>query len=313
MLEHIGDVKRPIIKNGSICFPCHSLESIRNGHKKIPLDNVSSFQASKLGKAISCHRCHMPRIGRDKYGYSWMDHSLFGIQQELPQVVIFHEGVEKTEIEKFSADTGQWLQGNLPVLNLAETFPNEHPTLNVIRLAREIKESVKVARGGNHFSMGLETKAVSDNSLKLKFSTLNRKISHDFPSSLFANITEVWFELEVTDAAGRKIYFSGFSKDDLTHRLGRIEIDKWGQPITPADSLKYVEIINKKFLRPGIKYFETYSIPIGQDARFPLKAQYRLMYRRYSNDFAVWFSDGAIQSFPARVVAQKEFVIAKNI
>ena len=316
VLEHVGDVTKPITKNGSVCFSCHSLESVRKGHKKIPLDNVSSFQASKFSKIMPCHRCHMPRIEQDEHSYSWMDHSFFGIQQELPQVVISRAGVKKTELEKFTRDTGKWIEGNLPVLETWQVAYDEtlksYRIYNYARAVREINETRKVALGGSHFTMAVEKEAIRGSKLFLTLSTLNRNVSHDFPSSLFANIVEVWFELEVDDASGRKLYFSGYDNNDYSHRLGRIEVDERGLPIVPADSLRYVEIVNKKFLHPGKKYFETYSIPIKPQIRFPLKAKYRLMYRRYSKDFAVWMSDGAIQSFPARVIAEKEFVIAEK-
>jgi hypothetical protein len=48
------------------------------------------------------------------------------------------------------------------------------------------------------------------------------------------------------DARGRRVFHGGFDAGDLTHRLGRIEIDAAGNPITPQDSLSYVEIINMK-------------------------------------------------------------------
>lgn len=298
VLEHAGDVTKPITKDGSACYPCHRLESVRKGHIKIPVDNVSSFEASEFGKIMPCHRCHMPKTEIDADCYTWMDHSFFGIQGELRRVLLSHEGVKESEIKKFTEDNARWVLGNMPELDssMKET--------EVIR---------RVLSGGSHFSMALESVSMSDGALRLKFSTLNRNAGHDFPSSLFANIAEVWYELEVLDGRGRKLFFSGFSERDYTHRLGRVEIDEFKRPITPADSLKYVEIVNRKFLRPGIKYFDSYAVPVERRVQYPLTVRYRLMYRRYSSDFARWFSGGAISSFPARAVARRDFKIGAGM
>ena len=315
VLEHVRDATKPIGKRGASCFPCHSLESLRKGHIKIPLNNVSSFFESKFSSQMSCHRCHMPRIEKDRGSYSWMDHHFFGIQQELPLVALQPSERELHELQRFTSDTRKWMNGALPVLNnyeavLDETFKS-YRIFNYARRARAIAETANVASGGNHFILALEKSELKRGVLKLSFSSINRNVSHDFPSSLFANIVDVWFELRLTDADGREVFFSGLDPDDLTHRLGRIEVDAAGRAITPADSLKYQEIINKKYLRPEKKYIDSYAIPVGKGARFPLQARYRLMYHRYNDEFIQWASDGKIKSVPKRIIAEKRFRIKR--
>ena len=312
-LEHVTDVSKPITKNGTMCFPCHSLESKRNGHILVPYDNVTSFKASKISKQMACHECHMPRIEMDILYYPWMDHTFFGIQQELPDTALYPEKGQVKDFEKFASQTGKWMKGKLVKVTAQEMYRWE---INNTFLIDPLKKREKVVKaihevigGGNHFDMELTEYKRRGSFLSLKFSTLNKNAGHDFPSALFANVSEVWFQLEVIDAKGTALYASGFHPNDLTHRLGRIEVDAEGRPIEPADSLKYVNIINKKYLEPDKKYYKTYRISINPDIRLPLKVTYTLYYRRYADSFVSWFSNGEMISVPARIVAQKEFTI----
>ncbi|MEW6201003.1 MAG: multiheme c-type cytochrome [bacterium] len=314
--EHVNDVTKPITTNGEMCFPCHSLRSIRNGHELVPYDIVTSFQRSSFSRIMPCHRCHMPRIEKDERSYSWMDHTFFGIQEELSSIIIASDREFHSELEIFTRDTNKWIAGRLPVLEIVQAWMDEsfksYRFTGYISRRKQIEETIRVASGGSHFSMSLKKAAMNGSTLNLVLTTENLKAGHDFPSSLFANITEVWFELELTDARGQKIYSSLFNPNDLTRRIGRIEVDADGKPIAPSDSLKYVKIINWKFIEPDKGYDDTYSIPISTETQFPMEAVYRLNYRRYSDDFAKWFSEGKIDSFPVRVIAEKTFTINKS-
>jgi hypothetical protein len=312
--EHINDVTKPITRDGKQCSACHSLRATRKGHEMIPLDNVTSFEKSSFGPKVRCQRCHMPHIVKDKHSYSWMDHSFFGIQQELSQIVIGQTPEMLDEIRLFEEDTGRFLAGELPVLNLMEatmdeTFKSYRFTDYKYRLL-SVLESIKVATYGSHFYMSIGRAQRKGDSLDLVLTTLNINAGHDFPSSLFANINNVWFELAVTDAAGAEVFRSGFEQDDLTHRLGRIEIDGNGQAIQPRDSLKYETIINKKFLEPDKEYEVAWSVPLGPEVKFPLTLTYKLQYHRYNDDFAKSFSTPEkAWSFPIRTISTETFTI----
>jgi hypothetical protein len=242
-----------------------------------------------------------------------MDHTFFGIQQELPRIIINPDRHLNSELELFTRNTEKWIAGKLPVLNIFEAWMDEtfksYRFTGYMRRRREVVESIKVASGGSHFSMTLKKAALNGSSLDLVLTTKNLKVGHDFPSSLFANIVEVWFDLELTDARGREIYRSHFNRNDLTHRLGRLEVDADDHPISPSDSFKYVTIINRKFLGPGKEYDDSYAVPIGSGIQFPIKAVYRLNYRRYNDNFVKWFSEGSMSSVPVRVIAEKTFAI----
>lgn len=310
--EHAGDVSKRITRNGEMCFPCHSLRSMRNGHEQVPVDNVTSFQKSAYSRRMTCHRCHMPRIEKDERSYSWMDHSFFGIQQDLPAVAIHIDDSLKREMDALSRDNGLFSKGVLPMLDtvqaaMDETFKSYRFNGYLYRL----KGILQNVMGGPPFSMKLKRAAIKGSSLNLVFTTTNESIGHDFPSSLFANIVRVWFDLELTDADGKLIHQTKYNEDDLTHQLGRIEVYADGRPIIPSDSLKYVRIINKKFIKPGKGYDDAWTIPIAADARFPLKASYKLIYKRYNDDFVKWFSDGKKRAMPARILAEKTFVIKR--
>jgi hypothetical protein len=312
--EHINDVTKPITRDGRQCSACHSLRATRKGHEMIPLDNVTSFQKSSFGPKVTCQRCHMPHIVKDKHSYSWMDHSFFGIQQELSEVVIGQTPEMLAEIRLFEEDTGRFLAGTLPVLNLMEatmdeTFKSYRFTDYKTRLIA-IQESIKVATYGTHFRMSVNQARQKGATLDLILATTNVNAGHDFPSSLFANINDTWFELAVTDAAGTEVFRSRFDRADLTHRLGRIEVDANQQEIQPRDSLKYETIINRKFLEPDKEYEDAWSVPLGADVKFPLTLSYKLRYLRYNNEFAESLSTSEkIWSFPVRTITEDTFVI----
>lgn len=314
VVEHVDDVTKRITKDGTMCYPCHSLESQRRGHTLVPLDNVSSFVGSSFAKRMPCHRCHMPRIEQDERTYSWMDHAFFGIQQELPAVILYADKGLLKRAEKFTADTGLWLEGKLPALNLLEAGMDEtfksYRINNYSRTVQELRDTIDAASGGRHFVMKLE-EFRRGAAATITLSTASRNIAHDFPSTLFANISDVWFELLITDAAGREVYSSGLEPDNFEHQLARIEVDAAGKAIEPEDSLGYADIVNKKYIVPGKKYIEHYNAPLGRDVRFPLEARYRLMYRRYDDSVIRRASGNSVRSVPKRIVAEDTFIINK--
>ncbi len=314
--EHVGDVTKPASVSGRTCFPCHSLRSIRNGHEFIPIDSVTSFIGSSFNSDMPCHRCHMPRIEKDDHSYSWMDHSFFGIQQELSGVII-PDGLDadrRIGLETFRRDNGKWLAGELPVLNGFEAFMDE--TFKAYRFTKYfyrylgIAESIRVASAGNHFDLSVKSSLWKEAALDLVLVSRSLHVGHDFPSSLFANIVDIWFELVLTDAAGTEVFRSGFNREDPAHRLGRIEVDANRREIAPQDSFSYTDIVNWKFIEPDKDYEDAYTIPVPPSARFPLSARYSLKYLRYNKDFTRSIPGlGTSRSFPIRTLCEQTFVI----
>ncbi|NLH49237.1 MAG: hypothetical protein GX444_11620 [Myxococcales bacterium] len=317
VLEHVQDFAPPITKDGSGCFPCHSLESTRNGHLHIPLDNVSSYRASSFAKTFPCQSCHMPRLERDEYQYTWQDHRMFGIHYLLPKTALETEATQQEQLVLFADNQKLWLRSELVPLYQLSTFLDE--TLKAYRVNNYARTLNKIRGLDNlvgdkkgHFLFNLTT-MVWDRSaqpwrLRLGLTAASRNVAHDFPSSLFANITRSWLALEIRDNLGREIWKSG-SPDVPDHQLGRLEVDATGNWIEPMDSLSYVDIINRKWISPDHPYLDEYNIEIPPDVAFPLQATYSLYYLRYTDRFMTWITDDPANRIEPLVLQQTVFPI----
>jgi len=317
VLEHVSDNTGPIINDGSSCYPCHALESSRDGRIQIPLDNVTSFIESKAARRMKCHWCHMPRIQFDEFLYSWKDHRMFGSQYLLDRVAIEGSPQNKALIRRFSKEQKDWMASKISPLDQGKVLYDETSGLFLIHKVgmaeKKIQEQKEVTSSGKgHFNIKLAdiSWAVKDENLQviLAFETSSTHVAHDFPSSLFANITRTWFALELRDAKGRMIYSSG-SPDELDHSLGRLEVTDDKKPIDPEQSQQYMDIINKKWIKPDKPYSDQYAVVLPREAEFPLTYQYSLKYLRYTNRYMAWITNDPKASVEPIVMA----VLSGNI
>ena len=319
VLEHVQDMTKPITKDGTQCYPCHRLNVRKRQGMVVPVDNVTSFIESPFATKfdLKCHDCHMPRLVRDERSYTWKDHQFLGIQTFLPHLAINVDDKMQTEVEKFTLDNHNWLFGKLQSVAPLEMFMDEtfksYRLYNYAKAYSKIKIIRKMLQKHSPFeiemeSYGLENKEGASR-LDLVFSTTNETIGHEFPSALFANIVECWFQLKVSDRDGKVIYLSAAGADN-ENSLGRIEIDKNGHAILPHESPLYVGMKHTdRYLQPMKKYKTEYSIPIPAEAVFPLHVSYALNYRRYADTHTQWITDADLMEVPTIMICSADFTI----
>ena len=321
VLEHVSDFTKAHVVSGAGCFSCHSLRSKRHGETYTPLDNVTSFRQSSYARndIIKCHDCHMPRIQRDKFSYSWRDHRMFGSQIFLDQVSYDASPQVREELARQAADNRAFIVSNLRIDEFVPAFMDY--TFKTYRFFNYLNgwEKVRLIMSAVDTGPAFEIKPLrarrsavdGGESLKLDLHFVNPALGHDFPSSLFANITRVWYRVSAQDAADRLVYYQGFQEDDLTNQLGRIEVDADHRPILPYESLDYDSIINLRFIKPDVGYFQTIDIPL-KNAAWPLKIQVALFYKRYTDHQAAWMTGGQVNSFPAYRLAETEMLVQED-
>ena len=309
-LEHVKDVTKPIGKNSASCFPCHSLDTMRQGHKLIPYDNVTSYQGSEIAKDLTCHSCHMPRLFVDYDGYSWMDHRFFGSHTLLDRVAIEPDEEIRKRLEQFSRDQEAWLQGALDTMGFDTPIYDEtvgtNRIFNYAKKHRNLKTVFEITSGKKgHFDLKLDQSSWESDGhtkiLSLIFESRSRGVSHDFPSALFANLSRTWFELTIEDATGRVLHRIG-SPNDLNSVLGRIEVFDDQTPILPDQSLEYTQIINRRWIKPDQPFLDSYRLKIDAKTTFPLKATYSLQHLRYTQSAYQWImEDEHVRTSPVRM------------
>jgi hypothetical protein len=290
LLEHVYDNSRPILRDGSSCFPCHALESVRAHQTFIPIDNVSSFVQSDASDLMRCYSCHMPRLQVDERGYSTKDHRMFGAQYLLDLTAIEPDREQLKRLRRFSRKTRMWLSANLPELGFPHGYGDEirlpvNPA-DFFRITRRRMKIERIAGGGRgHFNMRLvESEVESDagrRRVHLSIEVQAPHIGHDFPSTLFANISRTWFKLSVYDARGIAIYGDG-SPEPGESLLGRLEVLEDGTVIRPDQNLDYHNITNRRWIKPDRPFIKDYEFDPGPDALLPFTARFSIQRMRYN-------------------------------
>ncbi len=322
VLEHLNDVSKPAAKDGSMCFPCHSLESVRKGKTLIPYDNVTSFIGSPYSKILKCHDCHMPRLVEDEtHHYSWKDHRMFGSQHYLSQVAIVDKrNGTKTlkQIRGFEAETLRWLSGRLSFIDVVPALNDEtvksYRIYNYFKAYKKLETIYHVLQSSQPFEISLQNYKVFSpagergKTLQIHFSIFNSTIGHDYPSSLFANISKTWIEVDVFDCKNKTIkgFYEGNNKEYI---LGRMEVDDDGTPIKPEDSKRYTQIVNNKFLEPLKSRAVFYAAHLPYGACFPLTAKIYIKNQRYVDDYYHRIEKIKFMSIKPYVVAQKNVTL----
>jgi hypothetical protein len=321
VLEHVSDFTKPDIAAGRTCYPCHSLEARRNGHSYDPLDNVTSFLRSSYAreKHIKCHDCHMPRIEKDKFSYSWRDHRFFGSQIYLDEVASETDPGARRQLQNFSRSNNDFLFSKLALTPLIPMFMDEtlktYKYFNYANGWRKVVTINEVNDSGVAFVAKLEGVSLTDvdglPTLTFGVRLTNKNLGHDFPSSLFANLVRVWIECSLTDAQDRVLRQRGCREDEFPDQLGRLEVDKKGRPISPDETKDYVRIVNQKYIQPDTGYFDQRCAPLPPDVHWPLRLSYRLKYQRYNDEQWRAMTGGQGAEAPVLPLLQWETFVAK--
>jgi hypothetical protein len=308
VMEHVSDFTKPNIVSGQTCFGCHSLRAKRAGHWVVPLDNVTSFRKSSfaLEKNLKCHDCHMPRIEKDDFSYSWRDHRLFGSHLLLDRMSFETQPETLAKLRKLTEANNDFLFAKLHTLDQVPAFMDE--TFKTYRFFNYLKGWRKVAHvkaansGGAAFIARLEDVALERGAdgpqLAFTVRLSNPALGHDFPSSLFANLVRVWTECTLTDRGGRVLLQTSYQADDYTRQLGRIEVADDGRPILPPESLDYNRLVNLKYILPDAGYADRYRVTTPPDAQWPLQLSLQLKYRRYDAPQLAGAGDPQTQGLP---------------
>lgn len=315
--EHVADNNRPLIKDGSHCYPCHSLEATRDGKKMVPLDNVSSFVNSSFADRLRCHWCHMPPLEVDDSGYTWNDHRMFGSHYLLEKTVITTAATQQAFFDRFAADQKKWLEANLsplPIIRtlLAETLGADPRNIHPHPYHRlQILQNLINSQQG-HFSVSLKDilwKTEKNGlSLELVAEIGSIDVAHDFPSSLFANLARTWVEFNLCDPSGKVIYQQG-SPDLWEDTLDRIELLADGRPIKPEESPEYQYILYKQAIQPDKPLRQPYRITIDDGLTGPLTAKISLKYQRYAPEHYRLGTQEESVDAETIVLAEKNFIL----
>lgn len=295
-LEHVANNMHPILLNGVSCFPCHSLESHRATGIQVPIDNVTSFLESSASSLYECQTCHMPHLQVDKAQYTTKDHRMFGSHYLLDLTAIETDAKQRERLKAFAEDSRLWLSSQLKTQEFPKGYIDEiflkYRIDNVFRIARRVRGTYSIAdnRSG-HFQMRLtnsEVRKMADRRhVRLSFETKAPHIAHDFPSSLFANISRTWFNLVVKDVRGQVVYKEG-SHEPGSSLIGRLEVFDDDTVIRPDQNLEYTKIINRRWILPDQSDQRDYEFELSDDAALPLTAEFSIQRMRYNPADREW-------------------------
>lgn len=313
VLEHIEGVSRPFLKSGAACYPCHSLESQRNGKTLHPVDNVSSFLRSSYFPTVKCHQCHMPRTAKDDHSYSWQDHAFLGVNESLDIAQPTQDATVRTGIRALTERTRDWLAGTLPRVDAFEVAMDEtvksYRVFNYISTIQKLIVVEKVLSAPSPFAMALQRARFREGpprTVDIDVTVMNDTIGHDFPSSLFANIEDVSVRLVVTDARGQIVYSPALAPE-ASRRLGRVEVDAAGAPILPEDSPRYATIVNHVVLEPQVKHLFQFAVPLPEGVSYPMRGRVEVVYKRYNDHHVQWFSAGKTSHVDEKILGSAQF------
>ena len=116
-----------------------------------------------------------------------------------------------------------------------------------------------------------------------------RKVGHFFPSGT-VDAFDIWVELEVQDASGKTVFWSGRVADDGkgpvdpgAHFYRALQVDAHGNPINKRNAFHMRALLYARLIPPGAADVVHYRVTVPSDAKGPLAVRAKLNYRKFSH------------------------------
>ncbi|WP_262964028.1 multiheme c-type cytochrome [Methylobacter psychrophilus] len=286
--QHKADLSRQVLSTPELCATCHAqfMDKDFNDWGWVKMqDDYSAWlnspysgqtqQAFANGRPRRCQDCHFPfELGKDpsanQDGFI-KTHFTIGANTAIPSVTQNQAQLERTrgflraDQMRISID-----RPNRP----DATENNQHIDPKLI----------KSTEAPGYFYLG-ET-------VNIKVAVTNVQVGHAFPGGT-TDINEAWIQFLVKDGQGRKIYESGYLKqdnnvEDNAYFYKSIPIDRIGNAVWRHDLFNMVGDSFKRIIPPGETDITSYSFKIPDDVKGPLIISASLNYRKLNNRYAKW-------------------------
>ena len=257
--EH-NKLSKRMFKKPEYCAACHKQfidqEVNRVGWVQLQnqYDNWAASHWNKKGEAsktVECRECHMPLVDShdpaagDASDYNrkptdgkHRSHRFIASNQLMPTMLKLDGWQEQVRL------TGNWLQGNFPVPEIADKWMNGP----IVKMALQVPPTIAPGEA-----------------IPLRVLLASSKVGHDFPTGPL-DIIQSWLEVRVTDNTGREVFSSG--KRDAKNFiepgsfLFKAEpVDQHGNLIDRHNLWEMVGVRYRRSLFPGYSDTVQYSIP----------------------------------------------------
>jgi len=284
------------------CATCHRLEL----HPDMGAALVAHVQATAEApwtpeRQLACTDCHMPTLTIPRsFEQAMYDHHLSGMNLDLALYATGDRDEEALALVR--ANTLRFLEGTIDLTGLTQEVRQYEIPL----------ETAAVLKDGGGLKLTAEASRVGD-ILHLQTETTNHRAGHPFPTSAF-DLTEVWQQVVVRDAAGVEVWGVGALSPDLrvdpaAVRLGGTELGRDGKPIEHHRVWDVAAVEGMRQIPRGESIEDDYEIPLPEGTTGPLTVRIGWNFRRANQDFTDWVFDDDGTTFPVHELASAEIVV----
>ena len=277
--RHAKAVMRDFLHSSEFCATCHkaNLPNQLNDYKFIRAFTVyDEWQNSKFSQRnpltfyqadrLTCQQCHMVReaASAEEYGAkkgTFASHRWLAGNTAVPFYYGFDEQLQKT-IE----------------------FLKSGMYLNVDLFAIQKTDGEVIAPlGSKPFRLS------ADETVQMMVVIQNRNIGHSLVPEV-RDLYEPWVEFEVSDAAGRQLYHSGFLKadgslDERAHSFTNRPVDINGEFVDNHKVWTIHSVAYDNTVQAGRSVLVRYEFHIPADVKGPLKVTARVNYRHLRQSY----------------------------
>ncbi len=286
--QHKKDMGQDTLQNSAICAPCHEshVEDKTNNQKELKVQNeYSSFLDSPFAKGNNgrdnhlennrCQDCHMPLlVGNDPstdLNGMYRSHHFLGANTLIPALY-----GDRTQFLRTKA----FLQTN----KIRITIEKPH--------RQDATQSEKYV--DEYLRANTETPAYYylNEQASIQAIVTNAGVGHDFPGGA-KELSEVWLEINITDATGQSVFKSGVLREDMqvdpqayfyglsTHNLKDSGLAD--QELVHQSTGKSIKVIP-----PGKSDVVSYKFDIPSWTKGPITITVVLKYRELRQNYAKW-------------------------
>ena len=267
--RHTAALSKLMFKQPEYCAACHKqfVDEEINKVGWVQLQNqFDNWRMSKWARTrtdprrtVECRECHMPLVASrdpaagDPYDYNrsagdgkHRSHRFLGANQLMPQLHALEGADQQTRL------THAWLQGRLPVPEIAHKWPGQGvPAVSIQVLAPAS------ARAGER----IEVQCV----------ITSNKVGHDFPTGPL-DMIQAWVELVARDDRGRVVFESGTLDERGFVEPGSFlfkaePVDQFGNLIDRHNLWEMVGVRNRRSLFPGFSDTAAFAFVCPTTAR----------------------------------------------
>lgn len=331
--RHLGNYRRKkLYRPGEYCVTCHLVtipDEVAPGPSFHLHTLFDQWRDSEWAEHQNCVDCHLPRFQMDENGYTFFDHRILGINNDLKLSAEVPD-TEQIYVDDFNYFIDRYIKGDLeyntyqlvadPKAYLFRKNPMKKINPFTLYTPAEMTRfftTMYFLSGGPIIDMQAKPGSTLDaeGKLKINIKTTNTRVGHNFPSGPI-DVQEVWLSTVLEDYSGNELFAIGTLDEHNYVEPGgpilgsRGIVDKDGNPLDRHEFWLAAKVIDKRVLKPFASVTDTQWVQFPELPEGKYKLTIKWNFRRMNQRITDWLYEDGKTTMPVSVLDYSVFYLS---